>query len=132
MIAARNSWCVAFDNLSGIAPWISDSLCRLATGGGFTTRELFSEKIDQFDLIVFDRYQHRGVLPILYFDNIARYVRDGGAVLIAAGPDYANDGSLYDTPLSPILPVAPPAQQAIRDLLDLLQMPFASRRVPVA
>ncbi len=73
----------------------------------FPTRELFSEKIDQFDLIVFDRYQHRGVLPILYFDNISRYVRDGGAVLIAAGPDYANDGSLYDTPLSPILPVAP-------------------------
>ena len=73
----------------------------------FPTRELFSEKIDQFDLIIFDRYQHRGVLPILYFDNIARYVRDGGAVLIAAGPDYASDGSLYDTPLSPILPAAP-------------------------
>src|SRR5437773_2902728 len=73
----------------------------------FPTRELFQQKINQFDLIVFDRYQHRGVLPILYFDNIARYVRDGGAVLIAAGPDYANDGSLYDTPLSPILPVAP-------------------------
>ena len=44
---------------------------------------------------------------ILYFDNIARYVRDGGAVLIAAGPDYASDGSLWDTPLSPILPAAP-------------------------
>ncbi len=73
----------------------------------FPTRELFSEKIDQFDLIIFDRYQHRGVLPILYFDNIARYVEDGGAVLIAAGPDYASDGSLYDTPLSPVLPVAP-------------------------
>ncbi len=73
----------------------------------FPTRELFSEKIDQFDLIIFDRYQHRGVLPILYFDNIARYVRDGGALLVAAGPDYADDGSLYNTPLSPILPVAP-------------------------
>jgi hypothetical protein len=73
----------------------------------FPTRELFSEKINQFDLIIFDRYQHRGVLPILYFDNIARYVRDGGALLIAAGPDYANDGSLYDTPLSPVLPVGP-------------------------
>jgi len=47
------------------------------------------------------------VLPILYFDNIARYVRDGGAVLVAAGPDYADDGSLYDTPLEPVLPVAP-------------------------
>ncbi|SDB47506.1 DUF7408 domain-containing protein [Bauldia litoralis] len=73
----------------------------------FPTRELFSEKIDEFDLIIFDRYQHRGVLPILYFDNIARYVEDGGAVLIAAGPDYAGDGSLFDTPLSPVLPVAP-------------------------
>ncbi len=73
----------------------------------FPTRELFSEKIDEFDLIIFDRYQHRGVLPILYFDNIARYVRDGGAVLIAAGPDYVDDGSLYNTPLSPVLPAAP-------------------------
>ena len=73
----------------------------------FPTRELFSEKIDSFDLIVFDRYQHQGVLPTLYFDNIARYVRDGGAVLIAAGPDYAQEGSLYDTPLSPVLPAAP-------------------------
>ncbi|MEO8667840.1 MAG: hypothetical protein ABI399_04940, partial [Bauldia sp.] len=76
----------------------------------FPTRELFSEKIDQFDLIVFDRYQHQGVLPILYFDNIARYVRDGGALLVAAGPDYAASGSLYDTPLSPVLPAAPTGQ----------------------
>ncbi len=73
----------------------------------FPTRELFSEKIDQFDLIIFDRYQHRGVLPLLYFDNIARYVRDGGALLVAAGPDYADAGSLFDTPLSPVLPAAP-------------------------
>jgi lipoprotein-anchoring transpeptidase ErfK/SrfK len=73
----------------------------------FPTRELFSEKIDQFDLIIFDRYQHRGVLPLLYFDNIARYVRNGGALLVAAGPDYAGSGSLFDTPLSPALPVAP-------------------------
>jgi hypothetical protein len=50
------------------------------------------------------------VLPILYFDNIARYVREGGALLVAAGPDYAADGSLYDTPLSPVLPVAPTGQ----------------------
>jgi hypothetical protein len=73
----------------------------------FPTRELFSEKIDQFDLIIFDRYQHHGVLPLLYFDNIARYVRDGGALLVAAGPDYAEQGSIYDTPLAPVLPVAP-------------------------
>lgn len=73
----------------------------------FPTRELFSEKIDQFDLIILDRYEHRGVLPILYFDNISRYVRDGGALLVAAGPNYANSGSIYDTPLSPVLPAAP-------------------------
>ncbi len=73
----------------------------------FPTRELFSEKIDEFDLIIFDRYVRRGVLPLLYFDNIARYVRNGGAVLIAGGPDYAEGGSLYRTPLAPILPAEP-------------------------
>nr|WP_155141843.1 hypothetical protein [Roseibium sp. RKSG952] len=73
----------------------------------FPTRELFSVKIDEFDLIIFDRYVRRGVLPMLYFDNIARYVEDGGAVLIAGGPDYADAGSLYRTPLAPILPAAP-------------------------
>jgi hypothetical protein len=73
----------------------------------FPTRELFEEKIDQFDLIIFDRYQSRGVLPIVYYDNLARYVRDGGAVLVAAGPDYADSGSLYRTPLGPVLPAVP-------------------------
>lgn len=73
----------------------------------FPTRELFSVKIDQFDLIIFDRYVRRGVLPMLYFDNIARYVRAGGAVLLAGGPDYAEAGSLYRTPLAPILPARP-------------------------
>ncbi|WP_428650773.1 hypothetical protein [Roseibium sp.] len=73
----------------------------------FPTRELFSVKIDEFDLIIFDRYVRRGVLPMLYFDNIARYVRDGGAVLLAGGPDYAESGSLYRTPLAPILPARP-------------------------
>ncbi|MCX5515608.1 hypothetical protein C3941_06840 [Kaistia algarum] len=73
----------------------------------FPTRELFSVKIDQFDLIIFDRYAQRGVLPILYFDNIARYVRDGGALLVASGPDYASEGSLYGTPLADVLPAAP-------------------------
>ncbi len=73
----------------------------------FPTRELFSVKIDEFDLIIFDRYVRRGVLPLLYFDNIARYVRDGGAVLVASGPDYADGGSIYRTPLSPVLPAEP-------------------------
>lgn len=73
----------------------------------FPTRELFSQKIDEFDLIVFDRYHRRNVLPALYFDNIAQYVLNGGAVLIAGGPDYAGSRSIYNTPLAPILPVSP-------------------------
>ncbi|ESR23156.1 threonine dehydrogenase [Lutibaculum baratangense] len=73
----------------------------------FPTRELFSEKIDQFDLIIFDRYQSRGVLPILYYDNIARYVEDGGAVLVASGPEYAENVSLFRTPLASVLPAQP-------------------------
>ena len=52
----------------------------------FPTRELFQQKIKDFHLIIFDRYARQGVLPIIYFDNIARYVREGGAVLVAAGP----------------------------------------------
>jgi len=47
------------------------------------------------------------VLPIIYFDNITRYVRDGGAVLIAAGPDYASPTSIWRTPLDAILPAEP-------------------------
>jgi hypothetical protein len=73
----------------------------------FPTRELFEEKIAQFDLIIFDRYQSRGVLPVVYYDNLAQYVRNGGAVLVAAGPDYASQGSLYSTPLGPVLPAVP-------------------------
>src|SRR5438128_4534023 len=73
----------------------------------FPTRELFVEKLDEFDLIIFDRYQRHGILPIVYFDNIARYVRDGGAVLVAAGPDYASQTSIWHTPLDVILPAEP-------------------------
>jgi hypothetical protein len=73
----------------------------------FPTRELFSVKIAEFDLIIFDRYQRRGILPLVYFDNIARYVRDGGAVLVASGPDYSAGDSLFDTPLGAVLPAEP-------------------------
>ena len=73
----------------------------------FPTRELFQQKIDEFQLIIFDRYARQGVLPIIYFDNITRYVRDGGAVLVAAGPDYASPTSIWRTPLDAILPAEP-------------------------
>jgi hypothetical protein len=73
----------------------------------FPTRELFQEKLDQFDLIIFDRYQRRGVLPLLYLENVARYVEKGGAVLVSAGDDYASPLSLFRTPLGQILPAVP-------------------------
>ena len=73
----------------------------------FPTRELFEVKIDDFDLIVFDRYKRRGVLPQLYLDNVARYVRNGGALLEAGGPSFAGPMSLFGTPLGDILPGAP-------------------------
>ena len=73
----------------------------------FPTREFFQQKINEFQLIIFDRYARQGVLPIIYFDNIARYVRAGGAVLVAAGPDYASQTSLWRTPLESVLPAEP-------------------------
>src|SRR5712672_846226 len=73
----------------------------------FPTRELFQQKIKDFHLIIFDRYARQGVLPIIYFDNIARYVQEGGAVLVAAGPDYASPTSIWRTPLEQILPAEP-------------------------
>ena len=73
----------------------------------FPTRELFLDKIDEFDLIIFDRYERRGILPSLYLDNVRRYVEDGGAVLVAAGPAYATADSLFRSPLGEILPAAP-------------------------
>jgi len=85
----------------------------------FPTRELFSEKLSEFDLIIFDRYQRRGVLPLIYLDNISRYVRAGGAVLIAAGPDFASPLSLYRTPLANITPARPTGR--------VIEQPFKPR-----
>ncbi|WP_407117384.1 hypothetical protein [Bradyrhizobium sp. LMG 9283] len=73
----------------------------------FPTRELFQQKINEFQLIIFDRYARQGVLPTAYFDNIARYVRAGGAVLVSAGPDYASNTSIWRTPLDSVLPAEP-------------------------
>ncbi|MBF9035432.1 hypothetical protein HKCCE2091_14390 [Rhodobacterales bacterium HKCCE2091] len=76
----------------------------------FPTRELFTESINDFDLIIFDRYRRRGILPMIYLDNVRQYVEDGGALLVAAGPDFASADSLYRTPLSEILPGEPTAR----------------------
>lgn len=76
----------------------------------FPTRELFLEKIDDFDLIIFDRYRRRGILPNAYFDNIRNYVEQGGAVLISSGPEYGGAESIYRSPLGAVLPGAPTAR----------------------
>jgi hypothetical protein len=73
----------------------------------FPIRELFEVKIKEFDLIILDRYRRRGVLPGIYLENIVRYVEEGGAVLTAAGPEFATSMSLSSTPLGDILPGAP-------------------------
>ena len=95
----------------------------------FPTRELFQQKINEFHLIIFDRYARQGVLPIIYFDNIARYVRDGGAVLIAAGPDYASPTSLWRTPLEAILPAEPSGRTT--DMAFRAQLTELGKRHPV-
>ena len=76
----------------------------------FPTRELFLEKINDFDLIIFDRYKRRGILPSIYLDNVRNYVEQGGAVLVAAGPDFASADSIYRSPLAEILPAEPTAR----------------------
>src|SRR3954466_8330338 len=73
----------------------------------FPTRELFQQRINEFQLIIFDLYARQVLLPIAYFDNIARYVRQGGAVLVSAGPDYASTTSIWRTPLDTVLPAEP-------------------------
>ncbi|WP_040610636.1 membrane protein [Oceaniovalibus guishaninsula] len=86
----------------------------------FPTRELFLDKIDEFDLIIFDRYRLRGILPALYLENVRSYVEGGGAVLVAAGPDYASAASLYRSPLGDILPGAPTSRVIERSFLPEL------------
>ena len=95
----------------------------------FPTRELFETKIKEFDLIIFDRYSNQSILPAVYFTNIVRYVRDGGAVLVAAGPEFRNRTGLAGTPLAAVMPAEPDGQ--------VIERPFrttitdAGRRHPV-
>jgi len=76
----------------------------------FPTRELFVEKLNGFDLVIFDRCSTAGglsLIPLAYFENIARYVENGGALLIASGPEFADQLSIYRTPLAAVLPAQP-------------------------
>lgn len=76
----------------------------------FPTADLFGRKIKDFDLIIFDRYSNQTILPPIYFDNIVRFVRDGGALMMAVGPDYATTEGLFYSPLGVIAPARPTGQ----------------------
>jgi hypothetical protein len=76
----------------------------------FPIRELFDVKLDEFNLIIFDRYERRGILPMSYLENIVRFVRKGGALLDSAGPGFATPIGLYRSPLGAILPAEPTGQ----------------------
>ncbi|TCZ64484.1 hypothetical protein [Roseicella aquatilis] len=73
----------------------------------FPVRELFQVKLREFDLIVFDRFANRGILPPVYLRNIADYVRGGGALLMSVGPEFGGSVSLAGTPLGTVLPARP-------------------------
>ena len=86
----------------------------------FPTRELFVDKLHEFDLVVLDRYMVRNVLPPPYFGLIADYVRGGGALLLVVGPEFAGVSSLFETRLGPAIPGQPTGkvlEQAFRPRL---------------
>ncbi|MSO84608.1 MAG: hypothetical protein EXR02_01710 [Rhodospirillales bacterium] len=73
----------------------------------FPVQELFEVKLKEFDLIVFDRYLERDIIPPSHFRNMERYVRDGGALLLSAGPEFAGARSLGRTAIGSVLPAQP-------------------------
>ncbi|MCX7932930.1 MAG: hypothetical protein RMK64_00720 [Rhodovarius sp.] len=98
----------------------------------FPVRELFQVKLREFDLIVFDRFANRGILPPAYMRNIADYVRAGGALLVSVGPEFSGPPSLAATPLGAVLPARPlPAPRALREEAFRPQITEIGRRHPV-
>jgi hypothetical protein len=81
----------------------------------FPVRELFVDKIGEFDLIILDRFQNRGLLPLPYLANIASRVRQGGALLMSVGPEFAGATSLASTPLGAVIPGGPARTDAVVD-----------------
>src|SRR6185437_15282298 len=80
----------------------------------FPVADLFGRKIKDFDLIIFDRYSTQAVLPEVYLENIVRYVHNGGALLLAVGPEFETPEGLYNTPLGAISPARPTGQDIVR------------------
>jgi hypothetical protein len=95
----------------------------------FPVQELFETKLKEFDLIVFDRYVVRDVLPPSYLRNIEKHVREGGALLLAIGPEFAGLRSLYQTPLGAVMPGVPTGRVVERPFRPLVTE--VGRRHPV-
>lgn len=82
----------------------------------FPVRELFEEKLHEFDLVIFDQFRRRtsnaggrvrSMLPPYYIDNVSKYVENGGALLVATGKAFAGEQSLARSPLIAVLPARP-------------------------
>ena len=97
----------------------------------FPVEELFSEKINDFDLIIFDRYEFKDVLSPVYLRNIVNFVKGGGGLLMAGGPDYVSKNALYQTELRDVLPAKPLGDQVIEQAFQP-QLTEKGRRHPVA
>ncbi len=97
----------------------------------FPVRELFVDKIGEFDLIILDRFQNRGLLPLPYLMNIANRVRQGGALLMSVGPEFAGASSLASTPLGAVLPGGPARGDAVVDGRFRPQVSDLGQRHPV-
>ncbi|MCF4165023.1 hypothetical protein L2U69_05155 [Zavarzinia compransoris] len=95
----------------------------------FPTRELFEEKLEEFDLVIFDRYRQHGILPANYLGNVVDYVENGGALLIAASPDADTPFGLYDSALARILPAQPRGPDVVQAFRPALTT--KGRRHPV-
>ena len=98
----------------------------------FPVRELFQQKLRDFDLIVFDRFSNRGILPPQYLRNIAEHVRQGGALLMSVGPEFTGPASLANTPLGQVLPARPLlGNQALLEAAFRAQVSETGLRHPV-
>ncbi|ACI52740.1 conserved hypothetical protein [Gluconacetobacter diazotrophicus PA1 5] len=97
----------------------------------FPVRELFQQKIGQFDLIILDGFENRAILPRAYLENIADYVRNGGGLLLIGGPEFLGPGSLQDTPLGDILPAHVPVDGGMVEQRFKPALTAAGQRHPV-
>ncbi|MFT8675500.1 MAG: VWA domain-containing protein [Acetobacter sp.] len=97
----------------------------------FPVRELFQDKINQFDLIILDGFENRHILPRTYLENIAGFVRKGGGLLLTAGPEFIGPGSLQNTPVGDILPAHVAPEGSMMEQRFRPTLTEAGRRHPV-